>query len=89
MANNKKFGIELQKALNAKSWMERDLVHAMVAMGNGITRSYVSMMICDTRTPPPETIEKICDALRLPRDERVYMHRAAALDSGYRIGILR
>jgi hypothetical protein len=90
MANSAaRFGLELAKALRARSMMEADLVRAMIKTGNGISRQYVNMMIHNERTPPPDMIEKLCDALALARDERTYMHRAAALDSGYRIGVLR
>jgi hypothetical protein len=30
----------------------------------------------------------MCDAMSLTRDERTRLHRAAAIDSGYRIGAL-
>lgn len=88
-ATNKKFGLELAKLLNARAMLEMDLVRAMKANGNGISRSYVSMIVHNERTPPPDTIELLCDALKVPRDERVVLHRAAAIDNGYRIGALR
>lgn len=87
--SNRRFGLELQKFLNGKAMMEADLVRSMVAIGNGISRQYVNMMLHNQRTPPPDMIERLADALKLPRDDRTILHRAAALDSGYRIGTLR
>jgi hypothetical protein len=85
----KVFGYELVKALHARSMMERDLVDNMRRMGNGVTRQYVNLIVHSKRTPPPELIEKICDAMKVARDDRQVFHRAAALDSGYRIGAIR
>ena len=87
--STRKFGLELSKFLNSRTMMEGDLVRAMNAIGNGISRQYVNMIVHNTRTPPPDMIERLADALKLTRDDRTILHRAAALDSGYRIGTLR
>lgn len=87
--SNRKFGLELQKMLNARSMMEGDLVKAMTSSGNGITRQYVNMIARNVRTPPPELIEKFATAIKLNRDEKTILYRAAALDAGYAIGKLR
>jgi len=87
--SNRRFGLELQKFLNSRDMMEMDLVRAMTANGNGVTRQYVNMILRNIRTPFPDMIEKIGDAIKLIRDERTILHRAAALDNGYRIGSLR
>ncbi len=90
MANsNKRFGLELSKCLVNRSMMEMDLVRAMTAQGNGVSRQYINMIVHNERTPPPELVEKMGDAMRMPRDERTILHRAAALDNGYKIGVLR
>jgi hypothetical protein len=89
LASTRRFGLELQKQLNSRSFMEADLVRAMTAIGNGISRQYVNMIMHNTRTPPPELIERFGDALKLSRDDRTILHRAAALDVGYRIGAVR
>ncbi len=88
-ATTKKFGLELAKLLNARSMLESDLVRAMRACGTSISRSYINMMTHNERTPPPETIELLSDALKLSRDERTVLHRASAIDNGYRIGAVR
>jgi transcriptional regulator with XRE-family HTH domain len=87
--STRKFGLELQRCLNSRHMMEMDLARNMKAMGNGVSRQYINMIVHNERTPPPETIEKLADGLKLSRDERTILHRAAAIDSGYRIGILR
>ena len=88
-ASTRKFGLELTRALTARAMTERDLMRAMVANGNGVSRQYINMLVHNHRTPPPDLVDKIADAVRMQREERTILHRAAALDSGYRIGILR
>jgi hypothetical protein len=74
--------------MRGNNMMEMDLVRKMIAIGNSISRQYVNMMTHNERTPPPEMVEKLADAIGLTRDERTRLHRAAAIDSGYRIGAL-
>ena len=69
--------------------LEADLVRSMAKLGNCISRQYVNMIVHNERTPPPEMVEKLADAIGLARDERTILHRASALDNGYRIGVLR
>jgi hypothetical protein len=87
--SNKRFGLELVKALRSRHMMEADLMRAMIKQGNRITRQYINMMVHGDRTPPPDTIAAMCQAMALMEEERVFLYRAAAIDSGYRIGALR
>jgi plasmid maintenance system antidote protein VapI len=86
---SKKFGLEISKALRSRHMMEADLVRSMARVGNAISRQYVNMIVHNERTPPPDMVEKLADAIGLAHAERMVLHRAAALDSGYRIGMLR
>lgn len=86
---NRCFGLELAKFLNSRAMLEMDLVRAMSKNGISISRQYINMIVHNTRTPPPDLIERFGDALKLAREERTILHRAAALDSGFKIGTLR
>jgi hypothetical protein len=52
------------------------------------SEDYLYKILRGERIPPPTTIETIADYLQLPAERRRRLHRAAALDKGYRIGRL-
>ena len=83
------FGLELQKYLISRSQTESDLVRGMTKQGNGVSRQFISMVVRNQRAASPVMIEKFGDALQLSLAERAVLHKAAALDAGYRVGPLR
>jgi hypothetical protein len=83
------FGLELQKFLVAASHTESDLVRMLERMGRKVSKQYVNMVVRNQRSCSPEMIEDIGMALNLSIDQRVFLHRAAALDAGYKIGGMR
>lgn len=83
------FGLELQKYLISRSRTEGDLMRSMERQGNGVTRQFINLLVHNKRAASPPMIEKIGDALGLAVEERQVLHKAAAIDAGYRIGSLR
>ncbi len=53
---------------------------------NGRATSYVHFLMTGEFIPSPLYTDRIADALKLNGDDRIALHRAAALDHGFKIG---
>lgn len=56
-----------------------------LAAGMGISRSYVSQVMTGSKHASPHWIDLVVRTLNLSEEDRIKLHRAAALDAGYKI----
>lgn len=80
------FGLELNKFLVSRNYIEMDLVRAMNRLGYPVSRQMISLLVRNERGATPEMCDKLAQGLKLDRTERERLHRAAAIDAGYQIG---
>ena len=83
------FGLEFTKMLVAKQCNVTECARRIRENGGDVSVNHLSDLSRSERGPSPPLINLIGRALRLPRDQIMVLHRAAALDKGYEIGALR
>ena len=84
--NGPMFGLELAKCLTARSITRADLSRILIRRATPLSKSYVGMLVNNKRPATPDNLERICAALQLSEFEQLRLHRAAALDAGFKIG---
>lgn len=74
------FGEALEAQLN-----KRQVRASHLASSTGSTRSYISHLMNGRKGASPEWCDRIADKLKLSKEERMELHRAAAESMGYKI----
>lgn len=82
MGRERRFGPALQLLLEERSVSQADLARAI-----GTSRAYVSALANSQKAASPQRIEAIADLLETTREERIRLHRAAALDQGFNLDL--
>lgn len=80
------FGLELAKCLTARSLTRADLSRMLTRRRTPLSKSYVGMLVNNRRPATPSNLEAICGALQVTEVEMIRLHRAAAIDAGFKIG---
>ena len=83
------FARELTKVLIAKDVNNSYLWACLVQNGQVVGKAFIDMMVVGSRHPPVDLIDPICSVMGLSDERRAELHRAAAIDRGYRIGDVR
>jgi predicted transcriptional regulator len=81
-----RFRTEFGAALDAQV-RRRRLTQSSVATAAGVSQPYINRLIKGTATASPEWIEIIAETVGADQEERQRLHRAAARDRGYKIGL--
>lgn len=81
------FAREITKVLIAKDVNNSVLWAHLVQGGHAVGKAFIDMVVVGTRHPPVDLIDPICAALQLTDERRAELHRAAAIDKGYRIDL--
>lgn len=76
------FGTTLEAQLRAA-----DLTQIDVSNMIGTSRAYVSGIVTGSKNVTASTVDKIADALQADAATRVKLHRAAAIDQGFRLDL--
>lgn len=82
------FAREATKCLIAVEANNTELHRALREGGERCSKTYLDMVLSGSRHPRVELVEAICSCLGLTDERRHRLHRAAALDQGYRLGAL-
>lgn len=53
----------------------------------GVTGPYVHHLISGRRLPSPQWLDLMADAMKLTKEQRVDLHRAGAIDHGYKLSL--
>lgn len=80
------FGLELAKCLTARGLTRADLSRMLIRRHTPLSKSYIGMLVANKRPATPSNLIAICAALTLSEFEATRLHRAAALDAGFKIG---
>lgn len=78
----KKLGAVIRRELASRAMRQFELAREM-----GVQESYLSAVVAGGRRPSPDWVERVADALRCSDAARGRLHRAAALDRGYRVDL--
>lgn len=78
------FGIALDEAMS-----KRGIRQTKVAEALGVSRAYVSNTMTGRYGVSGEQVDRFADALQAELDERAKLHRAAALDAGFKIDLTK
>lgn len=78
------FGTSVSNSLAGVRMTQSELAEKL-----GTSQSYVSQKLSGTRPATPRWADLIADVLGLPEEERVKLHRAAALDRGYKLDLTK
>ena len=65
----------------------RDVTQASISQALGVNGTYVSHLATGLKTPKPETIDRLAEALSLDEGETRRLHTAAAVDLGFRLDL--
>ena len=79
-------GLELAKCLTARSIRAADLARMMARRKTPITAQYIGLLLHGKRSVTPVTLINISAAMQLTEGEAQVLHRAAAIEAGFRIG---
>ncbi len=79
-------GLELAKCLTARSIRAADLARMMARRKTPITAQYIGYLLHGKRQVTPITLNNISAAMQLSEPEAQVLHRAAAIEAGFRIG---
>lgn len=66
---------------------EASLTQAALADAVGVSPSYVNQALAGKKRPSPQWIDLMARAARLSVNQRRELHRAAALDAGYKLDL--
>lgn len=80
------FGLEFAKCLSARSLTPADLARMLARRRTPLSKSYLGYLLHNKRQVTPSTLDNIVATLAVGEDEAVRLHRAAALDAGFKIG---
>jgi plasmid maintenance system antidote protein VapI len=78
------FGVALSEQLNANGLSPKAL-----AEGIGADASVVSRLMNNKRTVTPDWVDTISQALQLSPKNTQILHRAAAIDAGYKLDLTK
>jgi predicted small secreted protein len=76
------FGMAVAHNLAATHTTQAD-----VARATQRSLSYVNQTITGAKNVSPSWVDLVADVLRLPSSERTRLHRAAALDQGFKLDL--
>ena len=65
----------------------KDTTQHEVASNAGMSQPYMNQFVTGKRTPSGEWLNLIAKAMKLSREQRIQLHRAAAKDSGFEIDL--
>ena len=74
-----------QRLLVAKETTQANIVRSIAHQGYRISRQFMSLIAKGERSVPPLQLARICEALKLEPNEQAELHRAAAIDHGYKL----
>lgn len=80
------FGLELSKCLTARTITAADLARVMARRKTPLSKQYIGFLVHNKRQVAPVTLDAIARALALTEPEEMRLHRAAAIDAGFKIG---
>ncbi|MBT28049.1 MAG: hypothetical protein CMO01_00200 [Thalassobius sp.] len=64
-----------------------DRTQSSVASGMGVTNAYISALRTGKKGVSAATVDSLADNIGATPDERVSLHRAAAVDAGFRLDL--
>ena len=82
------FPLELQKLLVSRELDQKRLTLNMHRRGYRISKQFISLIMCGGRPCPPGQVQRISETLQCDDQERLKLHKAAAIDYGYEVGPL-
>lgn len=82
------FPLEFQKVLIGKETDYRRLSNSMAKRGYRLSFQYIAAAAIGTERMTPFQLRRICETLQLDERERRRLHKAAALDYGFELGVL-
>ena len=77
-----RFGKELSAQLKARRLRPTDISQDL-----GVSVSYVSGLTTGAKNASAQTADRIADVIGAADEERVRLHRAAAVDAGFRLDL--
>ena len=82
----KMFGLEFSKAMNRRHLSQAELARRLNVGGVVLSKQFIGYLVHSRRLASLDTVDALVSCMQCLEDEAVRMHRAAALDAGYRIG---
>ncbi len=76
------FGTMVSRLLTARHMRQTELAQVI-----GKSVSYVNATLIGAKAASPELADTVADALGATQSQRTVLHRAAALDSGFRLDL--
>lgn len=67
--------------------IERGITQSVAASSSGTSKPYLNQIITGHRKAAPEWLDLIADTLKLSRLDREKLHRAGALDHGFKLDL--
>lgn len=80
--NEKRAGEALRDLMKERSVSQTELASQL-----DVSQAYVSSIVRGTKSMSPSTIDKAAGALGVSDKARVRLHRAAALDQGFKLDL--
>lgn len=80
------FGLEFSKCMVARSLSASDLERMLSRARRPLTKQFLGMLMHNKRNATPDTLDSISRALVLSEADEQRLHRAAAIDAGFKIG---
>lgn len=78
----KNVGQTLDESLRSRGLSQRDLAERL-----DVSAAYVSALVSGKKTLSASTADRLVGALSLNQEETVSLHRAAAMDMGFRLDL--
>lgn len=82
------FKLEFTKQMLATGQTIEGVARAINLQGTTISRQFIRMVACGQRKASAAAVNRIADAMLLEPPDRIRLHRAAAIDAGYEIGVI-
>jgi transcriptional regulator with XRE-family HTH domain len=65
----------------------RSMTQSSVADATGTSRAYVSSVSTGKKPVGPTAVDNLADAIKATDEERTNLHRAAAIDAGFKLDL--
>ena len=82
------FPIEFAKALVSRETDQANLQRTMAKRGYRVSKQFIGALANGDRRVPAEQLRRMCEVLQLDENERLRLHRAAAIDYGFELGAI-
>jgi transcriptional regulator with XRE-family HTH domain len=68
---------------------EAQATQTALATAVGVSASYANQLLTGAKRPSPQWIDLMADAMQMNQAQRRELHRAAALDAGYKLDLTK